>query len=266
MYHRSMSWLLAAVAIPGGLAAQTVKCAPDNAGLKLPAGFCATIFSDTIRGARELTVASNGDVIVSRQSAQGRPGGIIILRDADNNGEAEVRETYASGFSSSHVAIFDGYLYAEAAPQNGGRGAAGGPPPAGTAIVRYAYKPGDMTPSGAPDTIVMDLPRVPGHATRNFAIASDGSMYVNIGSATNSCQETDRKANVPGVDPCPELATRAGIWKFDARKKNQTPSASNHFAKGIRNAVGIAMNQEGATLALQLELALELAWALPGCR
>jgi hypothetical protein len=31
-------------------------------------------------------------------------------------------------------------------------------------------------------------------------------------------------------------------------------------------SVGIAMNQEGATLALQLELALELAWALPGCR
>jgi hypothetical protein len=31
-------------------------------------------------------------------------------------------------------------------------------------------------------------------------------------------------------------------------------------------SVGIAMNQEGTTLALQLELALELAWALPGCR
>ena len=243
MQHRSMHWLLAAVTIPGGLAAQTVKCAPDNAGLKLPAGFCATIFADSVGGARELTVAPNGDVIVSTQAGRGgRAGGVVILRDADKNGEAEVRQTYASGFSSSHVALFDGYLYTEAAPAGGGRGAPGEPPPAGTAIVRYAYKPGDMTPTGAPDTIVMNLPRVPGHATRNFAIASDGSMYVNVGSPSNSCQETDRKPNVPGKDPCTELDTRAGIWTFDARKKNQTQSASNHFAKGIRNAVGISMS------------------------
>ena len=72
--------------------------------------------------------------------------------------------------------------------------------------------------------------------------SNDGTMYVNIGSPSNSCQESDRKPNVPGVDPCTELDTRAGIWKFDARKKNQTQSASNHFAKGIRNAVGISIS------------------------
>ena len=32
------------------------------------------------------------------------------------------------------------------------------------------------------------------------------------------------------------------MWKFDARKEHQTPSASNHFARGIRNAVGIAIS------------------------
>jgi glucose/arabinose dehydrogenase len=65
---------------------------------------------------------------------------------------------------------------------------------------------------------------------------------MNIGSATNSCQTPDRKPSIPGVDPCVELDTRAGVWKFDARKKNQSPTASNHFAKGIRNAVGIMIN------------------------
>jgi len=235
MQYRSSKWLVAVVALPGGLAAQAVKCAPDNAGLKLPAGFCATIFADTLRGARELTVAPNGDVIVAR----GQGVGVVILRDADKDGVAEGRHAFATGFSSSHVALFDGYLYTEVAPSGGRRG---GPPPGPTSIVRYAYKPGDLSASGAPDTIVTKLPSAPGHATRNFAIANDGSMYVNIGSATNSCQETDRKANTPGVDPCTELETRAGIWKFDARKKSQEPSASNHFAKGIRNAVGIMMN------------------------
>ena len=242
MQYRSLNWLLLAIAAPVGLAAQTAKCAPDNAGLKLPTGFCATVFADTVRGARQIAVAPNGDVIVASQGNRGQGAGIIVLRDADKDGVAEVRQAFASGFASSHVAFFEGSLYAEAAPSGGGRGAAGGPPPAPTSIVRYAYKVGDLTATGSPDTVVTGLPRVPGHSTRNFAIANDGSMYVNIGSATNSCQDPDRKPSVPGVDPCTELDTRAGIWKFDARKKGQTPSASNHFAKGIRNAVGIMIN------------------------
>ena len=239
MQYRSLNWLLAIGALPGCLAAQAVKCAPDNAGLKLPAGFCATIFADTLRGARQLTVAPNGDVIVSTKGNRGAGAGVVILRDADKDGVAEVRRQFASGFASTHVALFDGYLYAEAASPSGGRG---GPPPGPTSIVRYAYKPGDLSATGAPDTIVANLPSAPGHSTRNFAIANDGSMYVNIGSPSNACQDPDRKANVPGVDPCKELETRAGIWKLNAREKHQEPSASNHFAKGIRNAVGISMN------------------------
>src|SRR5207302_11073121 len=101
---------------------------------------------------------------------------------------------------------------------------------------------GELAPSGPPDTIVAGLPGLPGHRTRNFAITSDGAMYVNVGSNTNSCQSEDRKQGVMGKNPCTDLETRAGIWKFDARKKNQTQTAAVHFAKGIRNAVGIAIN------------------------
>jgi glucose/arabinose dehydrogenase len=67
-------------------------------------------------------------------------------------------------------------------------------------------------------------------------------LYVNVGSQTNSCQATDRGKNVPGKNPCTELETRAGIWKFDARKKGQTEATGVHFAKGIRNAVGITIS------------------------
>jgi glucose/arabinose dehydrogenase len=103
-------------------------------------------------------------------------------------------------------------------------------------------KAGELKPSGPPDTIVHSLPYQPGHSTRNFAIGHDGALYVNIGSATNNCSNPDRIPRTPGANPCTELETRAGIWKFDARKKNQTPSAASHFARGIRNAVGIAIN------------------------
>src|SRR5262249_27870665 len=72
-------------------------------------------------------------------------------------------------------------------------------------------------------------------------ITKAGAMYVNVGSATNTCQ-IKQAGGEPGQDPCPELATRAGIWKFDARKQHQTEETGEHFARGIRNAVGVAIS------------------------
>jgi len=240
MQRRILITLLSCLTIPSVVSAQAAgaKCAPDNAGLKLPAGLCASIFADTVRGARHLVVAPNGDVFVS---AQGRGGGVIALRP-NAGGQADAPKPFATGFTSSEVALFDGYLYTEAlAARAPGVTVAPGTPSV-IAIVRYPLKPGELTPSGPPDTIVAGLPGQPGHSTRNFAISREGVLYVNVGSRTNSCQAEDRKKDSPGADPCTELDTRAGIWKFDARKKNQTQATAVHFARGIRNAVGIAIS------------------------
>src|SRR3954468_18768775 len=231
--RRSLA-LLVAAALPAH-AQRTGAC--DNAGLRLPAGFCATIVADSLPGVRSIAVAPNGDLFVG---IQGRAGGsVMALRD---RGGHLTRERFAGGFTSSQVALFDGYLYTESSPV-----IARGEKVSGlrVAIVRYRLAPGALTPSGGPDTIVHSIPFQPGHSTRNFAITKDGVLYLNIGSPTNSCQATDRKAGEAGVNPCTELETRAGIWRFDARKRNQTPSASNHFARGIRNAVGITIAPDG---------------------
>jgi glucose/arabinose dehydrogenase len=241
--------VIAAIAAPHFAGAQGA-CTTD--GLKLPAGFCATIFADSLPGVRSIAVAPNGDLFVAMQNA--RTGGVMALRDAAKAGKADRREKFASGFGSSQVALFDNHLYVEmiaappARPARGTANAAPPPPPAPpgtTTIVRYALKAGELTPAGAPDTIIQDIPAYPGHSTRNFAIAPDGSMYLNIGSPTNACQPLaqDRAPTTPpGENPCVQLDTRAGVWKFDARKMHQSPNASNHFAKGIRNAVGIAVH------------------------
>ncbi len=222
-----------------GQANRPPQCGPDNAGLKLPAGFCATIFADSVPGARHMAVAPNGDVFLSMQ---GRGGGIMALRDADHDGRAEIKQRFASGYTTSEVRLFDGHLYTEAYPQQtgGGRGNTAPPPP--IAILRYPLKPGELMPSGPPDTIVQDLPSMPEHFTRNFVITPAGVMYLNIGSPSNSCQEKDRGKESPGKNPCPDVEVRAGIWKFDARAQHQTATASNHFARGIRNAVGMALD------------------------
>jgi glucose/arabinose dehydrogenase len=234
----------AMLSIPALLAAQTAgatKCAPDNAGLKLPSGFCATLFSDSVRGARHLVVAPNGDVFLS---VQGREGGVLALRDTKHVGRADVKKQFATGYTTSEVALFDGHLYTEAFPPRapGAARGANGATPSTIAILRYPLKAGELVPSGPPDTIVSGLPGAPGHFTRNFTITREGVMYVNVGSPSNACQETDRGKGSLGKNPCTELDTRAGIWRFDARKKGQTETTGVHFARGLRNAVGIAMS------------------------
>jgi len=99
--------------------------------------------------------------------------------------------------------------------------------------------------------VVQGIPLNPGHRARNFAIGSDGGLYVNVGSATNSCQQKDRANESPGVDPCTELETRAGIWKFDANKLNQRFTPGARYATGIRNGMGIAFGPDGKLYATQ---------------
>jgi glucose/arabinose dehydrogenase len=46
-------------------AGATAAGAPDDGGITLPAGFCATVFADNVGHARHLVVAPNGVVYVN---------------------------------------------------------------------------------------------------------------------------------------------------------------------------------------------------------
>jgi mono/diheme cytochrome c family protein len=55
-----------------------------------------------------------------------------------------------------------------------------------------------------------------------------------------------------GDDPCKELETRAGIWKFDDNKLRQVQDLKYRYATGIRNAVALDWNfSSGKLYALQ---------------
>src|SRR5271163_692765 len=55
----------ARAAVAPAAADKKAVCADDDTGLKLPAGFCATIFADGIGHARHMAVAPNGVVYVN---------------------------------------------------------------------------------------------------------------------------------------------------------------------------------------------------------
>jgi glucose/arabinose dehydrogenase len=112
-------------------------------------------------------------------------------------------------------------------------------------------KPGDVAPEGQPEAVVTKLPITGDHRPRPFAINSKGDLFVDLGSATNSCQKQNRAKESPGIDPCVELETRAGIWRFDANKTGQVFSAAERFATGLRNAEGIDFDAAGRIFATQ---------------
>jgi glucose/arabinose dehydrogenase len=201
-------------------APQAPACAPDNDGLTLPDGFCAVIVAEDLRAPRHIAVASNGDLFVSI-SGRGGPA-VIALRDTNGDGTADVREEWGES-GGTGIVLRGGYVYFA---QN-------------DAVVRYPIAAGSLTPSGPPETVVGDLPSRGGHTAKSIAIDDAGNLYVNIGSLTNSCQERDRQERVPGIDPCTELETRAGIWRFSADRPNQTEADGTRFATGLRNTVAL---------------------------
>lgn len=194
-------------------------CAPDNAGLTLPPGFCAVLVAEGVGSVRHLAVASNGDVLAAERSGEG----VLVLRDTDGDGKTDLQQRFGPE-GGSGIALAGGYLYLGTDSR----------------VVRWRWHEGQVAPDGPPETVIDALP-TGGHTARSLAMGPGGALYVNIGSRTNSCQESDRGDHSPGKDPCRELEERAGIWRFQADRLNQRPNDGTRFSTGIRNAVALAL-------------------------
>jgi glucose/arabinose dehydrogenase len=115
-------------------------------------------------------------------------------------------------------------------------------------VLRFGYRSGDLAPSGPPTVVVAGLPVGGSHTAKTLAMGKDGFLFVDHGSASNSCQVEDRKSKSPGQEPCQELAVRAGIWRYDSRKSDQTPADGERWATGLRNAMAIAVEPTSGML------------------
>ncbi|MEJ2542087.1 MAG: PQQ-dependent sugar dehydrogenase [Gemmatimonadota bacterium] len=199
-------------------------CAADNDGLTLMEGFCVAVFHEGVGSARHVTVAPNGDVWVALREAGEDGEAIVALRDTTGDGVADVEERFG-GVGGSGILYHEGWLYF--APDD--------------RVMRYPMTAGELTPSGEPETLVEGLP-VGGHRSKSLAITADGRLLVNIGSASNACQEETRTPGSPGQDPCPELDERAGVWAFARDVPGQTQADGQRYATGLRNAYALAVH------------------------
>src|SRR6266403_2504234 len=222
-------------------------CSHDDSGLKLPAGLCATIFADGVGHARHLVVAPNGVVYVNTWSGRyygndtPHAGGFLVaLQDTTGSGKAALNQRFGEtaqtgGAGGTGIGLYKDALFAEINDQ----------------IVRYPLTAGSIVPQGPAVPIVTGLPLGGDHPMHPFAIDRNGFLYVDVASATNACQAQNRTPQSPGIDPCTELQTRGGIWRYDANQTNQAFSPAERFATGIRNAEGFAIEANGDVLVTQ---------------
>lgn len=93
-------------------------------------------------------------------------------------------------------------------------------------LVRYPYKAGDNAPSGEPQVLATFPDYGLGykyggwHLTRTVLVGGDDKIYVAVGSSCNACEEKEE--------------VRASVLQMDPDGSNQ-----HHFARGLRNAVGL---------------------------
>jgi glucose/arabinose dehydrogenase len=138
------------------------------------------------------------------------PNRITLLRDADGDGVAEIREPMLSNLSSPFgMALVGGTLYVANAD----------------ALVAYPYQLGQTRIDAAPRTITALPARRNHHWTKSLVASPDGRrLYVGVGSNSNVAEH--------GMD---EEEERAAVWEID-------PATGSHriYGSGLRNPVGLA--------------------------
>ena len=208
--------------VAGLVQGASAQAAPDSmrgvpaleGRLRVPAGFRMSYYAKNIPNVRFMAIGPDGAVYASQP---GR-GSILRLPDANHDGIADTVIVAVSGLKQPHgLAFHKGALYV--ANTDG--------------VVRVVLGANGVA-STAPE-YVNHYSGGGGHWTRTVVFGPDSAMYVSVGSTCNLCVE--------------QTPDRAAVLRF-----NEDGSAMRVFARGLRNAVGLAFNpQTGALWASQNE-------------
>ena len=214
-----------------------VSQAAEPDGLVLPPGFHAMVVNDGLgTHARHLAVRANGDVYVSTLNfasfahPETPHTGIIALRPG-KDGKLAAVDHFGGIDNGTGIAFYKDALYA-ASP---------------TAIWRYSFAGKELMPSAAPERIVDGMP-TGGSPSHGIAFDGKGHMFLSVAGVSNNCVDEEASKSSPhpiGLKPCPELATRAGIWRFDAQKHEQKfPADGEQLATGIRDMEALEWSRD----------------------
>src|SRR3984957_14106571 len=196
-------------------AAPALAAEPD--GLTLPPGFHATVVADGVGPVRHMALRGNDIYLSTRHGPNAPSVGIVAIRLGIDH--KPLQTAHIAGVDQgTGIKVYKNYLYAAT----------------GTGVVRFALDDQLVVPTSAPETIV------DGMASTNhpFAFDGKGNLFVSIdgGGGANNCWDPKGPKDKPvGLNPCPILEARGGVWRFDDSKPGQKLADGEHFATGIRN-------------------------------
>ena len=151
---------------------------------------------------------SPGGVLLVSESGEGK---VVALPDPKHAGKAERTVNVLSGLNEPHgLAFYEGKLYVAENDK----------------VRRYDWDEANLRASNPKP--LADLPGSGGHSTRSL-VFHGSKMYVASGSSCNVCIEKDPR--------------RAAVVEL-----NPDGSGQKIFAKGLRNAVGLALNPKTDTV------------------
>ena len=244
----AMAPLASAAPAQASGAKAAAACPGGDAGISLPPGFCATIFADNLGNTRHIVVAADGTLYANTwngssyfRGTTADPAGLLIaVEDTNHDGKGDKVThfglTPAEGSKGgTGIGLYKGAVFAEMNDK----------------IMRYPLGAGSAVPSAKPQVVVTGMPLGGDHPMHPFAINAKGQLFVDMGTATNSCQPKNRVPNIPGAAPCTELETRGGTWLYSADKLDQAFSPGDRYATGIRNGMGLSFDASGRLFATQ---------------
>ena len=166
-----------------------------------------------------MSMAHGGGGAKETSGTPGKAQRITLIRDANGDGEPELRTVLVDHLNSPFgVAVVGNQLYVANTD----------------AIVAYPFTPG-QTKIAAPGRKVIDLPGglIDHHWTKSLTASPDGSkLYAGVGSNSN-VQERGPEAET----------NRAAIWEIDPKT-----GAYRVFASGLRNPNGLTFYPGSDTL------------------
>jgi glucose/arabinose dehydrogenase len=175
---------------------------PGVAEVQLPPGFTMNVYAQGLSTPRFMAVGPQGMLFVAERGANR----VVGLPDRDGDGRADETLVVADGLDSPTSLAFDGAtLYIGET----------------TKVTRLTLG-ADLRPARR-DVIIIDLSPGGAHSTRTVLLGADGRLYVAAGSSCNVCDEADPH--------------RAAVWVYEADGRG-----GRLFARGLRNAVGLALN------------------------
>lgn len=175
--------------------------------LKVPEGFKLEVFAKDLINPRVLAVSDDGTLYATRRSV----GDVIMLKDEDGDGKADVVKTVASRPDMHGIAIDGKKVYLVTIKD------------LYVADIESDGTFGELT------RLIDDLPDAGQHADRTIEVGPDGMLYLSVGSTCNACDEGN-----------PENATMLQV-KPDG-------SARKIFASGLRNTIGFAFEPKTGAL------------------